>query len=477
MGTNRPTSKTLKSFTLYQILSRLLQVLPEMRRLFVSVLIQAFLLNTSESVILRIMPIGNSLTVGSKNVPGAYRAALYKTLANNGYTVDFVGSQTSKDSFLADNNHEGHKSLSIAQLTEGVDTFLEKDPDIILLMVGERDLNKNENFANAAKRYDRLIERIASRRPLAHIFAANLPRRKNPVQTDQIQELFNPYIPDIVTRHKAVGRKITLVDISESLSIFDLETNIIPTESGFAAIANAFGTAIMGAVRPNLEGLSRGVIRVEGGLDRRHVTLTFTKPLPKKRGSVENFLINGNLKVLSTTFVGNQRRVLKLTTSLQAPGATYAVRMLKGVIPSNKRNKFTTGWRMLSFADWHLGEKYVFSRNQDLIDNDVAIIEFLKKNYQGDILMIPGDTNAGFWDRDDFVSEMRSEVGLNLSRGDVVLEAGDRCYSGLLSSFHSGGYPNVLAAIGDHELGKCLTLLAFFAKEYGITLTQSFLHR
>jgi len=48
---------------------------------------------------------------------------------------------------------------------------------------------------------------------------------------------------------------------------------------------------------------------------------------------------------------------------------------------------------------------------------------------------------------------MTEFVGKNLSREEVVLTAGDRCYGGLLSSFRFGGYPNVIVAIGDHELG------------------------
>ena len=99
-------------------------------------------------------------------------------------------------------------------------------------------------------------------------------------------------------------------------------------------------------------------------------------------------------------------------------------------------------------------EKYVFREVEDDIDHDVAIIQYLKDNYRGEVLMIPGDTNAGFWDKDSFVEQMRLFLGdESLSRQQTVLEAGDRCYSGLLSSFRYGGYSNVLVAIGDHELG------------------------
>lgn len=54
---------------------------------------------------------------------------------------------------------------------------------------------------------------------------------------------------------------------------------------------------------------------------------------------------------------------------------------------------------------------------------------------------------------------MNTFLGANVSREEVVIKAGDRCYGGLLSSFHMGGYPKVLAAIGDHELGKYKLLM------------------
>lgn len=43
----------------------------------------------------------------------------------------------------------------------------------------------------------------------------------------------------------------------------------------------------------------------------------------------------------------------------------------------------------------HLGEKYIFRNNEDQIKNDEKILEHLKENYGGDLILIPGDTNAG----------------------------------------------------------------------------------
>lgn len=410
--------------------------------------ILSFILHGVEAATLRIMPLGDALTAGYKKVPGAYRTRLVERLNAMGYTTEFVGNE-----YSGDMSHEGHRNFDIADMTDYVEEFLDAyDPDIILLMIGSKDVLEDGDFEKAAERYDRLIHKIASVRPSLHIFAANLPPRKDFNQNNQIQDFFNPEIPTIISAHQSAGRRVTFVDVNAVVSISDLATNLQPSIEGYAAIGKAFASAIANVITPNLAGLSRGILRVEGSLDRRQVTVTFTKPLQRKRGIPSNFVINKNLAILGATFEDQERRVLSLSTSEQTPGETYKLKVLKG-IQGDKEMFFTSGWRMLVFADWHLGEKYVFSENQDQITSDVEIIQYLKENYQGEILMIPGDTNAGFWDTDEFYSKMIVFLGKNISREQAVLEAGNRCYSGLLSSFRFGGYPNVLAAIGDHELG------------------------
>ena len=49
----------------------------------------------SDNPVLRIMPLGDSITHGSQSVRGnGYRAPLYVALTNLGYNVDYVGTQT-----------------------------------------------------------------------------------------------------------------------------------------------------------------------------------------------------------------------------------------------------------------------------------------------------------------------------------------------------------------------------------------------
>ena len=69
----------------------------------------------ADNPVLRIMPLGDSITHGSQSVRGnGYRAPLYVAFTNLGYNVDYVGTQTDnyslEDPFLADSDHEGQPS-------------------------------------------------------------------------------------------------------------------------------------------------------------------------------------------------------------------------------------------------------------------------------------------------------------------------------------------------------------------------------
>ena len=99
---------------------------------------------------LRIMPLGDSITEG---VPGdgvecgGYRAPLYKLLTADGYTVDFVGTNTVRPGDLVDEvQHEGHGGWRISHASVGLyehlyGWFAQIDaPHIVLLHIGTNGL-------------------------------------------------------------------------------------------------------------------------------------------------------------------------------------------------------------------------------------------------------------------------------------------------------------------------------------------------
>jgi hypothetical protein len=111
-------------------------------------------------------------------------------------------------------------------------------------------------------------------------------------------------------------------------------------------------------------------------------------------------------------------------------------------------------WRFLTLADWHWAEKYIFEGEPsasvaEAIAEDVAAVKMLKQNYGGDLILLPGDSNSGHWDRPEFIR--RKFPGLTAE--ESILKAGHLCYSGMLNSFKTGGYSKLIMAVGDHEVG------------------------
>lgn len=67
--------------------------------------------------IVKIMPVGDSITYGKVNNNlrelGGYRTELWHKFEADGLTVDFVGSQSTGPDSLGDKDHEGHPGKTI----------------------------------------------------------------------------------------------------------------------------------------------------------------------------------------------------------------------------------------------------------------------------------------------------------------------------------------------------------------------------
>ena len=111
-------------------------------------------LDSPAMAVIRIMPLGDSITVGNLSgaVPDdndhhiAYRLALWNKLVAAGYDVaglDFVGSlQSGGLTLLPDPDHEGHIGWEADQI-EGIvyNRLVANPPDIILLHIGTNDIH------------------------------------------------------------------------------------------------------------------------------------------------------------------------------------------------------------------------------------------------------------------------------------------------------------------------------------------------
>jgi lysophospholipase L1-like esterase len=187
---------------------------------------------------IRIMPLGDSLTVGFTNFPGGYRIELLNKLTNAGFQVDFVGSQTNGPPQLADQAHEGHNGYRIEQIANEFNGwFAATQPDIILLMIGANDVIQSFDIPNAPARLGSLIDQITSNAPNSHlVVATTTPLR----QLDLFRGIldYNATVPGVVGPRIAAGKRVSFVDMYKAFPVTDLDDGIHPAAAGYAKMAD-----------------------------------------------------------------------------------------------------------------------------------------------------------------------------------------------------------------------------------------------
>ncbi len=192
---------------------------------------------------LRIMPLGDSITYGEGIVSyGGYRNLLGALMANDGYTVDFVGSQKSGEDVLFDEDNEGHPGWRTYNLREAIasEGWLETyQPDIILLHIGSNDL-RDGNPVYTRDTLSALIDDILARLPETRVIVAQIIRTRWGSDTKHI--LYNDSIPGIAA---SKGGRVSVVDMENVLSNKDFTTLYHPSPRGYDKMAHAWESAIL----------------------------------------------------------------------------------------------------------------------------------------------------------------------------------------------------------------------------------------
>lgn len=198
----------------------------------------------------RIMPLGDSITDGYTPYPGGYRVGLWSRLAADGYSIDFVGSQTNGPSELGDHDHEGHSGWRIDQLDANIVNWLQtSDPRTIMLLIGTNDMNQNYDVANAPGRLSTLIDHIRAQKPNAELFVATITPETSPALEARVRT-YNAALPGVVS---SKGPHVHLVDMYHALTTADLADGVHPSQVGYQKMAVVWRTALRsvpGALTP-----------------------------------------------------------------------------------------------------------------------------------------------------------------------------------------------------------------------------------
>ncbi|MCP5531676.1 MAG: DUF642 domain-containing protein [Akkermansiaceae bacterium] len=278
----------------------------------------------------RILPLGDSLTSGESNftVQGAYRNRLHTLLNSAGYNVDFLGTfSDSSNPGLPDTDHQGQGGARIDQIQANLNGWLESidDPDVVLLLVGTNDFWQSYNLGGVQARYTNLIASIAQQRPFAKIVVASLPPRIDSGTIEAQQNSFNAAIPGIVAQQAALGRQVTFVDLHSALGSGDFSPDgVHPTSAGFSKLGDRWFPGVTSVISPQGTSNPPVIVSASPWNDLQHVDVVFSKPVSDASASLANFSVPG-LTLSGVSLDAATKRVITLTTSVQAPGVVYTL--------------------------------------------------------------------------------------------------------------------------------------------------------
>lgn len=214
------------------------------------------------SNVIRIMPLGDSVTGGSKSTT-SYRYFLSRSLRKDGYSdVSFVGSLNG----VTDGNeppdpvwesrHEGHPGWTAADIVNGSDEHRDwmrgklsgsggwgrvYRPDIALVDLGLNDLSRGFGPKLAASNVAKVIDALRSANPhIAIALAEVTPEWNNEPGYDQIPQL-NDLLRLLALRKTTYQSPITIVDLFDGMDVnVDLIDGVHPTDAGHQKIAEAW---------------------------------------------------------------------------------------------------------------------------------------------------------------------------------------------------------------------------------------------
>ena len=201
---------------------------------------------THEEGVLRIMPLGDSITLGwdgSRNL-GGFRSKLETDLLSEDYVFDFVGSPNHGPSGF-DNDHEEHGGWHADEIAFSIYQWLKDNPaEVVLLHIGTNDISGGEAPKDIAEEIDLILDRIDRYEMTTNtdivVILARIINQKVPIQN--VTDLNNA-IHDLADTRE--DDNIIVVDMENALDYpDDMSDKIHPNDIGYSKMAEVFLNAI-----------------------------------------------------------------------------------------------------------------------------------------------------------------------------------------------------------------------------------------
>ncbi len=143
------------------------------------------------SRVIRILPLGDSITQGGDGYP-SYRRSLWMMLS--GFKVDFIGSHNSFNGSSPytdfDLDNEGHWAWEAGELDNSLNSWLDGyTPDIVLLHAGTNDVDRGQSNSSTTAELESIIDKLRAKNSAVIILMAKLIPMRHRDTTDINQDI------------------------------------------------------------------------------------------------------------------------------------------------------------------------------------------------------------------------------------------------------------------------------------------------
>jgi len=199
---------------------------------------------------LKVMALGDSLTVGAGSSQGAgYRAVFWTRMRDAGVEVDMVGGKADgPDTF--DNRHQGYANIPLHQLSASVHERLRTyQPDVVLLLTGSDEAHADGFSPHAfAANLGVLIDRVFTAKRDVKLLISTLPPARFG-RNQGTKRALNELLRRTVRDHAERGQAVSLVDSFTALDpARDVADADRPNDTGYERIGEAFADALLAAL-------------------------------------------------------------------------------------------------------------------------------------------------------------------------------------------------------------------------------------
>ncbi|MGW2512259.1 FG-GAP-like repeat-containing protein [Streptomyces scopuliridis] len=192
----------------------------------------------------RLMPVGDSITYGVGSSDGnGYRQDLWDDLNQEQLKPDFVGSNHSGT--MTDPEHNGVRGFEIDQIADPAARDAKSmRPNVVTLMAGTNDIQRDMNVATAPDRLDALIDRVREGSPGVAIAVATLVPVKGDPPAEARREAYNEQVRSLVAERQDKGEKVELAEMGPMTDAM-LYDRLHPNDIGYDFMADEFFDTVM----------------------------------------------------------------------------------------------------------------------------------------------------------------------------------------------------------------------------------------